>query len=274
MSNEMIPFGKYKGQPLEVLEHDPEYADWIAQQSWAKERYPQIVNIIINKFGESEETPDHNAMQAKFLDPSYCVMAAGALGMFKFRENPLNQVAEIVEFAKKHKIEIGFYKPPSAERMVGHIELEVDAIDVQFQILSYGTAIATVKNYLSPNETRSTTIIYANSRNWKLRLELKPTVGDDYPAVLRQMRNNGSDILVYGKYSGAGVTEEVFRRFFKSQGIDVISEAEIEAKRERLEPFFSQANKIAAEVNEAIKSAMNKKSEPDSVPNVSPTDFN
>jgi len=271
MNNEMIPFGKYKGQPLEVLEHDPEYADWIAQQSWAKERYPQIVNIIINKFGESEETPDHNAMQAKFLEPSYCVMTAGAMGLFKFRENPLDQVAAIVEFAKKHNAEIGFYEPPSVEQLIGRIDLEVDAIDVQFALHSYETAIATVKNDWSPKESRSTRIISA--LRWKLKLELKPTIGDDYPAVLRQMRNNGTETLVYGKYSGVGVTEEVFRKFFKSQGIGVISESEIESKRERLEPFFNQAKKIANEVNEAIKSLMNGKTEIDPNHGESPASF-
>jgi hypothetical protein len=38
VSSEIIPLGKYKGQPIEVLAGDPRYADWLRQQghlNWA-----------------------------------------------------------------------------------------------------------------------------------------------------------------------------------------------------------------------------------------------
>ena len=34
------------------------------------------------------------------------------------------------------------------------------------------------------------------------RIEIKPNVSDDYPAVLRQMRKNGSEVLFTKGYSG------------------------------------------------------------------------
>jgi hypothetical protein len=43
-----------------------------------------------------------------------------------------------------------------------------------------------------------------------LGIEIKPTVGDDYPAVLRQMKANGSDVLLIGDYVGTGATREQF----------------------------------------------------------------
>lgn len=67
-----VPFGKYKGQPVEVLAADPDYCDWLAQQSWFKERYAQIYQVVvINHFAEPEETPEHNALQALFLEEIY-----------------------------------------------------------------------------------------------------------------------------------------------------------------------------------------------------------
>jgi len=34
MTGDIVPFGKYKGQPVEALQGDPAYADWLAAQPW------------------------------------------------------------------------------------------------------------------------------------------------------------------------------------------------------------------------------------------------
>lgn len=202
--SEMIPFGKHKGQPVEVLEHDPQYADWLAQQDWVKDRYPQIVNIIINKFGESEETPDHNAMQAKFMDRRYCALAAESIGLFSGNL----KWGEMIMFGESRLL------PDRRPRLITEISqtacemiyFERNAIDVTFAVSHFHTF-----------DTR-----------WAIiKAELKPTVGDDYPAVLRQMRNNGSNVLVYGAYTGQGVDEATFRKFFTMQKIRVVKESEI-----------------------------------------------
>lgn len=213
---EMIPFGKYKGQPIEVLESDPQYADWIAQQQWARERYPQIVNIIINKFGESEETPDHNAMQAKFMDRRYCAMLAERLGLFEsYASRGWTWDPSVM---LEHASELPG-RPPKVPSEVGQlvceaIHFERNAVDVTFA---------------AAHECRHET-------RWAvIRAELKPTIGDDYPAVLRQMRNNRSDVLVYGYYTGSGVDEETFRKFFEMQKIRVAKESEILAKADQRE---------------------------------------
>ena len=64
----MIPFGKYKGQPVDVLAADRDYAEWLQQQDWFRERYQSLYTIIINNFGEPDDTPEHNAMQVRFLE--------------------------------------------------------------------------------------------------------------------------------------------------------------------------------------------------------------
>lgn len=71
MSNEVITFGKYKGQPASVLANDPSYTSWLTSQDWFVQRYPQINTLIINNFGEPADTPEHNRFQADFLKDEY-----------------------------------------------------------------------------------------------------------------------------------------------------------------------------------------------------------
>jgi len=68
MDQLIIPFGKYNGQPVEVLQADPKYCQWLCTQDWFRERYSQINTLIINNFTKPEDTPEHNALQALFLN--------------------------------------------------------------------------------------------------------------------------------------------------------------------------------------------------------------
>ena len=71
MANQLVPFGKYKGQPLEVLLADTQYMTWLSEQPWVKERYPVVQTLIINNFGEPDETPEHNKIQNNFFSSEY-----------------------------------------------------------------------------------------------------------------------------------------------------------------------------------------------------------
>jgi hypothetical protein len=59
------------------------------------------------------------------------------------------------------------------------------------------------------------------------RIELKPSVGDDYPSVLRQMLANRSQVLVLDQYTGKGATREQFVRTFQASGKRVVFLSEI-----------------------------------------------
>lgn len=37
-----VPFGKYRGYPLECLDNDPTYVAWLLSQDWLAERYPDV----------------------------------------------------------------------------------------------------------------------------------------------------------------------------------------------------------------------------------------
>lgn len=72
----IVPFGKFKGRLIEEMLDNADFlswAQWALGQAGIRERYPAFCQVIINRGSEPEETPDHNAMQVKFLDDDYCL---------------------------------------------------------------------------------------------------------------------------------------------------------------------------------------------------------
>src|SRR5437660_7532041 len=70
----VVPFGKYKGRLIEeLLVDDPSYLQWLAGQQWFRDRFAVLYQVVINRSGEPQETPEHNALQVKFLDDDFCL---------------------------------------------------------------------------------------------------------------------------------------------------------------------------------------------------------
>jgi hypothetical protein len=61
-----------------------------------------------------------------------------------------------------------------------------------------------------------------------MRVEIKPAVADDYPAVLRQMRASQSTVLFLEEYRGKGATREQFIKTFASAGIAVVFKDQVQ----------------------------------------------
>lgn len=69
MSAEVVPFGKYRDQPVEVLLADRNYCQWALSQPGLREKYPDLFDIVLGVGGiRPEDTPEHNIMQMRFLD--------------------------------------------------------------------------------------------------------------------------------------------------------------------------------------------------------------
>ena len=70
----IVPFGKYKGRSIEeILIDDPGYMQWLSGQDWFRAKFTFLHQTIINRGAEPEETPEHNALQVKFLDDDFCM---------------------------------------------------------------------------------------------------------------------------------------------------------------------------------------------------------
>ena len=175
-TNELIPFGKYKGQPLEVLMTDEKYLEWLSNQEWFRTTYPIIYKtVVINHFNEPQDTPEHNQLQAKFLNKDF-ILKLLTLG--------LN--------LEKNRYDIE------------NIRFEYKGNDVIFDLLY-------------------PVIDTDGSRYWGTLpccIEIKPTIGDEYPAILRQVQQNSkgyyNKIVYTTKYNGSVDLESVKKIFGNS----------------------------------------------------------
>jgi hypothetical protein len=55
----IIPFGKYRGQSVEVLQADPSYRHWLLSKGWFRSQHSSLYETIIHYNGELTETPEH-----------------------------------------------------------------------------------------------------------------------------------------------------------------------------------------------------------------------
>jgi hypothetical protein len=72
VSKDVVPFGKYRGEPVERLIADTDYCEWLSAQAWFRERYGRIYQLVVNYGTEPQDSPEHNEMQARFLDENWC----------------------------------------------------------------------------------------------------------------------------------------------------------------------------------------------------------
>ena len=209
----VVPFGKHKGQPMEVLRQDPEYAQWILDNGVVSETKYRNVYVFLTgqQSVESQDTPEHNRYQVMFLDQTFAndVFDAAAPGL------RINSVVENRVWSK-----LGNYnfsrqaewdaereeqmKHPPALEELGNVRVEFEvrgkmggSADVQ---LSTGTSTA--------------------------RIEIKPSMGDDFPAVLRQMKASLCNVLYLGSYHGKGATLEDVKKLFGISHIKVLMHEE------------------------------------------------
>src|SRR5579863_4808679 len=76
----ILPFGKHKGKTVaELLAIDPQYADWVVAQGWVAQRFAELHAAILSRGAGADDTPEHNALQARFLDPLFRVATLSVL---------------------------------------------------------------------------------------------------------------------------------------------------------------------------------------------------
>ena len=212
MSAEIVPFGKYKGQPVEVLAADTEYCEWLTAQSWFKTRYLNVYNTVINYGAEPQDSPEHNQMQARFLDDGWCPALANLLkpGRPDGPEEILNR-----GFEAGWDVTFDVYGPP------GYTEYEPGA-STRF------------RRQPCPHGAECTECV--QQRHLAARVECKPDLGDDYPAVLRQVHRymsseyfTGTACVLVRRHAFESVTWEQVQKIFAASRVSLIAESEMSA---------------------------------------------
>jgi hypothetical protein len=152
---EVVPFGKYKGQPVEVLQQDPQYVEWLQGQDWFRQRHQNIYTIIVNNFGEPDDSPEHNALQAMFLSDDLCKKVV----KFAHRSDNIN------------------------EHIDGGYRIDDNPIVRKFEVAGFDLSIMPVLLYKDRRIWSSSHTVF---------IEIKPVLGDNYPSVIRQIKGNAS----------------------------------------------------------------------------------
>lgn len=258
---------KYKGQPFEVLLADPQYALWLlsSMHELIKHGHPALFRFLVTRFGQPDRTPDHNKLQNRFLDRDFAISfafsasqalrnAAQAMNVLSFesvwREHvetrlkdafnwalsaPQSQRASIItslgavlekeadslqwSYLGGSMNEEGVWRSPF---LVSALEFEDQGADVSYVIES------ALYMKASSGESPSLREIRRVAFGEHFRVEVKPVVGDDYPAILRAMKAVKGRQLLVGDYCGAGATWGEVVQVFALSGIAAVLLEDVE----------------------------------------------
>ncbi len=60
-----IPFGKYKGQPIETLSNDLGYIQWVLDQEWVAQKYPELQKALALFYKDQSKVQEQKALSNK-----------------------------------------------------------------------------------------------------------------------------------------------------------------------------------------------------------------
>jgi uncharacterized protein (DUF3820 family) len=222
-NNTIVPFGKYKGRSVEeLLVDDPSYLQWLSSQDWFRAKYITLHQTIINRGAEPEE----NALQVLFLDDDFCLRFLRQLTDFDQRAaGSRKRERNILEGALKQGHWNNYSWQPFTPELRAKIEQAASALCTGIGIerrITREFEVQGVDVKLILSETYAIPDLYEQKLAGPFSIEIKPIVGDDYPAVLRQMRANQSTVLFLEQYTGQGATRDQFIKTFQSAEMRVI----------------------------------------------------
>lgn len=293
-NDRVVAFGKFKGQPFEVLLKEPQYALWLMSSMTEKLRlhHPALLAFLISRYGLPDRTPAHNKLQNRFLDHQFALRFAIAansrvrtfceklapidVGMIwrGYVERAFSAVLaepELSDFDRRAKWPSEGDRLDRLRRMrdalkaqgnhiaavvtpfdlgcqpteygvsgvcqIAAMQFEEDGADVVFRCIGeIGVETSVVNEYdLSAEHKQGTrplpvlaSRLLHHSVNEGLQIEVKPVVGDDYPAILRAMKAVKGRQLLVGEYNGEGATWDEVVKVFGMSGIRAVLLSEVE----------------------------------------------
>lgn len=230
--------------------------------------HPELLAFLVSRFGMPGRTPIHNLIQNRFLDNSFalqfglvvsnkirelrtflqaidvptawrdyvqrafdhCVNANPAElrisnGKYVFerlnkeRERLLSEAEHIVVFDSKGKCTAGVIDEPVR---VWEMEFEDKGADVRYAI-GFGCSVVT----RGANHMDESFVAHWGGEA-KFRVEIKPLVGDDYPAILRAMKAVRSHQLLVGEFCGTTASWAEVVKVFGLSGITAVLLSNVE----------------------------------------------
>ena len=240
----VVPFGKHKGKTVaELLASDPSYADWVLGQGWVAERFAELHAALVSRGAGADDTPEHNALQARFLDHAFCLSTLKIIA-----RDAVDQARSAIIANRRHQLNTEIKS--NEERIHAHSPswMPKGYPDWREEIAAWSAKIEAARDALNEPEITEVTVnpefevrgvdvkltwgarVNADAPFWwdVLAIELKPSLGDDYPTVLREMKRLDASVLIVGAYNGRGASEPQMRAIFTASGIKVVFVHEIE----------------------------------------------
>jgi len=250
--NFIIPFGKFKGQNIDTLVNDPEFrswCNWAINQKDINVKYSEFCQVVVNYFSPPKDTPEHNKLQNRFLDDNFC-LALGKLCNWKpmsIRRCVRNH-EKVID--KIYKTTCDWNKINDLKSMKEYISEPVLDEDGK-EIVRDDFAFLKIKKVFEEcgwdviiqsddSDCMSDCLAYKDCdiKIDKIAIEIKPYVGDDYPAILRQMKmtqiHPDYQCLVYENFNAIGATIDQLKNVFSSSGFLVFSFADIEKAQKEI----------------------------------------
>ena len=181
----LVPFGKYKGQPITSLMNDTKYLEWCKQQEWFHKNFPIVYNICVNQTittnNSNSKTPEHNKLQNMFLKKE------NVKKLLKFITFPRDEkfiFSDSIRFTEKD-VDIG--------SGLGKIKFE-GKFNWDLIVKNYMWRLCECDRTIASKSCDCE--MFKRFREYErdgccklpdLYCEIKPSMGDDYPCVLRKM---------------------------------------------------------------------------------------
>jgi len=170
----LVPFGKYKGQPITTLMNDTKYLEWCKQQEWFQ-KFPIVYNICVNQTitttNPNSKTPEHNKLQNLFLN-----------------DENVEKLLKIIfkKTSKNTQIRSGDIK------FEGMFNWDLIVRNYQWWLCGCDWSDETKDRcdceiYKKHTERYKIPETSEDLKFDELYCEIKPLMGDDYPCVLRKM---------------------------------------------------------------------------------------
>lgn len=228
-----------------MLQNDPDYCRWILATPGLKQKYGETYNsietLIINNFGQPSDSPEHNAFQARFVDKSYSYSVLNFACNIDNRLSRLSFTAD--RWLKSRTIDYCELAVESASKLTSltkrseHYRARyekdlfkdiprIDLINRDFKVIfehkGWDVVVcADLKLWIDPfgPELRLSE---------RLPIELKPSVGDDFPYILRQVKNRSEiGIVIADEFCATTVSIDDAKSMFMSSGSKLIISSEI-----------------------------------------------
>jgi len=160
----LMPFGKYRDRTVAwVIMNDPNYINWSFRENDIHQKYPDYIALIA---GHAKDTVEHNAMALRFMSDTVCRKFGHAFLLDKHFDEVYTPVLK------------PYYQYQGVCLSLSR-QLEEDNWDVVLQ----GTAKSMYVSQKDPLEKIAIPI-----KDFEVLIELKPKIGEDFPAVMRQVK--------------------------------------------------------------------------------------